>query len=61
MTKLTAIKLTVAAVGLGVWFYGLQTDDSTMRWVGVGLLAAAVLLRFIKDPERKSREGGSDG
>lgn len=43
---LTWVRFALAAVGLLVWAYGYQVDDATTRWVGIGLLGVAVLLRF---------------
>jgi hypothetical protein len=52
---ITWIRLGVAAIGLLVWVYGYQADDTTVRWVGIALLAVAVLLRFVA-PRRRPPE-----
>jgi hypothetical protein len=44
--SLTWVRFVIAAIGLLVWGYGLRVNDSTLRWVGIAFLAAAVLLRF---------------
>ncbi len=43
---LTWARFGLAAIGMAVWAYGYQVDDAAIRWVGIGLLAVAVLLRF---------------
>ena len=45
---LAGAKMAFAVVGLLIWAYGLRTDNSTMRWLGIGFLAVAFLLRFIR-------------
>ncbi len=46
MTTLTWIRFALAAIGMLVWAYGYRADDATLRWVGIGFLGVAVLLRF---------------
>lgn len=46
MTKLTWIRFVVAMVGIVLWGYGYRMDDPTIRWLGIAILAVAVLLRF---------------
>jgi hypothetical protein len=46
MTTLTWVRFVLAAIGMIVWAYGFRVDDATIRWVGIALLAVAVLLRF---------------
>ncbi len=51
---MTGWKLAVAAVGIFIWGYGVRVDDAAFRWAGIGILAAAVLLRFVpfrRDPD----------
>jgi hypothetical protein len=40
------LRFGIAAIGLLIWAYGYRVDDTTIRWVGIGFLAIAVLLRF---------------
>jgi hypothetical protein len=47
MTQMTTVKLALAAAGIAVWWYGSQSGLRAATWIGVGLLALAVLLRFI--------------
>ena len=44
--NLQTMRLAIAAVGVVVWAYGYQSDNNTVRWVGIALLAVAVLMRF---------------
>lgn len=46
MNRLTQIRLTFFAIGISVWGYGYASDDTNVRWIGIGFLAVAVLLRF---------------
>ncbi len=48
MTRLSTTKLIVAAWGLIIWGYGIRNEDATLQWVGIAMLATAVLLRFIR-------------
>jgi hypothetical protein len=43
----TAVKVALAAIGLGVWAYGYRFDSVETRWVGIAFMAAAVLMRFV--------------
>ncbi len=45
--------MIVIAVGIVVWGYGLKADDGNLRLIGMGLLAAALILRFAKRFARK--------
>jgi len=38
------IVILIAAILLG---YGIRTDQSALRWAGIGFLVAALLMRFI--------------
>lgn len=52
--SLTHAKLALAAVGLVIWGYGVQTGDRNATWLGIGMLAIAAVLRFYRprSPER---------
>jgi hypothetical protein len=41
-------KLLLAAAGILVFGYGVHEDDSLVRWIGIGLIAAAAILRFAR-------------
>ena len=55
MTRLTQARLVLATMGLVVWGYGASADEPVTRLVGIGLLAAALLLRFAR-PRTRDRE-----
>ena len=48
MTNLSWIKVAIAVVGIAIWSFGYRQDDSTLRWIGIAVLAAAALLRFYR-------------
>ena len=45
------MRLAIAAVGVMVWAYAHRVENDRIRWVGIAMLAVAVLMRFI--PRRK--------
>lgn len=58
MTRLTRLKLLVAAAGVIMWGFGVRWQDERVTWVGVALLAAAFFLRFLgrREPRRPRRD-----
>lgn len=46
MSALSQLKLGLALVGLILFGYGMRVDDGRLRWMGIGFLAAAAILRF---------------
>lgn len=56
MTRLTRARLVLAAMGLVVWGYGANADEPVTRLVGIGLFAAALLLRFARPRNRDGQE-----
>lgn len=48
MTPITRLKLGLAAVALLLFFVGARMDLPAVRWVAIGLLLIAVVLRFYK-------------
>jgi hypothetical protein len=56
VTRLTQARLVLATMGLVVWGYGASADEPVTRLVGIGLLAAALLLRFARPRNRDYRE-----
>jgi hypothetical protein len=48
MDRVTVAKIAFALAGVGIFAYGIRTEDSVVRWVGIGLVIAAFLLRFVK-------------
>jgi hypothetical protein len=55
MTAVTRARLAVAVLGLGVWGFGYRWDDTRVRWIGIAMLAAAVLMRFLDRPGDRGR------
>lgn len=62
MRRLLLGRTILAAIGVAVWAFGYRTDDPNVRMAGIGILAAALLLRFLPkrwfetDEERARRE-----
>lgn len=54
MSRYTQLKLAFAVIGLAIWLWGQRVDDPNLRWLGIGFLAASVLMRFL--PKRLRRE-----
>ena len=54
MTRYLRIKVTLAAIGILLLIWGLRFEDETIRWVAIGVLAVAVLIRFVP---RRLRNG----
>lgn len=55
--RLTA-KLVITAVGVAVFLTGVRLEMQPVRWIGIGLVAVAFLLRFI-GPRPGPRGGGT--
>ena len=48
------VKFALSLIGLIVLIWGLKTDDQTIRWIGIGLLGASVLMRLVPKRLRNS-------
>ena len=48
MRSVQSLKLAMAAVGLAAFFLGVKMQNEVVRWTGIGLVAAAFLLRFVR-------------
>ena len=48
MDRITVLKIAFALAGVGLFAYGVRAEDSIIRWVGIGCVIAAFLLRFMK-------------
>ena len=62
MTRLMYIRVVAAVIGVIVWGYGVATENSIVRLVGIGLLVVALVLRFAQrrpdpTPESDSNTG----
>ena len=58
MTRVTAAKLALGITGIGLFLWANDPDQQGIRWIAVGLVAAAWMLRFV---ERGSRNPPSQG
>lgn len=47
MSRYLQVKLGLSVVGLILLLYGIRTDDTRIRWVAIGFLAASVLMRLL--------------
>ncbi|HZD84566.1 MAG TPA: hypothetical protein VE052_01545 [Gemmatimonadaceae bacterium] len=50
MTPFTVAKLALMLVAAILLGWGIRTDDTALRWAGIGFLFIALILRFIKRP-----------
>ena len=48
MTPITAAKLALALMAAILFAYGVRSEDSVVRWVGIAFVIVAFLLRFLK-------------
>jgi hypothetical protein len=48
MDRVTVMKIAFALAGVALFAYGVRSDDPIFRWVGIGCVIAAFLLRFVK-------------
>ena len=48
MDRVTVAKIAFALAGVGVFAYGIRAEDTVIRWVGIGFVVLAFLLRFVK-------------
>jgi hypothetical protein len=48
VTRLSHLKLGLAVVGVILFGYGIRADVNSFRWMGIGVLAVAAVLRFWK-------------
>ncbi len=46
MNEKVIAKVVIAAAGLAVFLTGVRTDIDSVRWIGIGLVGVAFLLRF---------------
>lgn len=49
MRAITIAKYVVAGSGLFIFGLGIRFDSVGIRWSGIGVVAAAWMLRFVKD------------
>jgi hypothetical protein len=47
------LRLTLSAFGFAIWAWGARSDNRTFLWVGLGIMALALLARFIRPSDRR--------
>lgn len=47
MRRKLLARLVLLAAGVAIWGYGQRADSPELRLAGIGVLAAALLLRFV--------------
>lgn len=55
MTPFTSAKLALALIAAILLGWGIRSDDSALRWAGIGFLFIALILRFIKPRNQRGR------
>jgi len=50
VTRFTIAKLALMLIAAILLGWGIRTDDTALRWAGIGFLFIALILRFIKRP-----------
>jgi hypothetical protein len=50
VTPFTVAKLALMLIAAILLGWGIRTDDTALRWAGIGFLFIALILRFIKRP-----------
>jgi hypothetical protein len=47
MRRLLVARLVLTAIGVVVWGYGNATDQTRFMYAGMGVIAIALVLRFV--------------
>ena len=55
--NLQTARLVLALVGVLVWAYAHRAGYDELRWVGIGMLAVAFILRFIRRKPTSPAQG----
>lgn len=53
MTNLTKVKLAFALMGVILFGGGVRYESAELRWGGIGMVAVAWALRFVKRGEKE--------
>ena len=46
------LRLTLSAFGFAIWAYGARSNHRTVLWIGLGIMALALVGRFIRPSDR---------
>ena len=53
MRHIDRLKLVFAVIGLAAFFMSVRLSSPALRWTGIGFVAAAWGLRFMRRPSRE--------
>ncbi len=53
MSPFTTAKLALMLIAAALLAWGVRSDDSALRWAGIGFLFVALILRFFKPRKGK--------
>ena len=48
MDRVSVLKIACALAGVGIFAWGVRSEDKIIRWVGIAFVIAAFLLRFAR-------------
>lgn len=54
------LRLALTAFGFAIWAYGARSDQRPVLWVGLGIMAVALVARFIPPSDRPRGSGGDE-
>ena len=57
MSPLTTAKLALMLIAAILFAWGISSDNAAIRWVGIGFLFIALILRFIKPRKPRGPPG----
>jgi hypothetical protein len=55
LSRVTLGKIVLTLVGLGLFLYGVRTDETAYRWAGIVLVALAFVARFLPGGSTRRR------
>ena len=47
MTRLLVARIVLTLIGIGIWVYGNATDEPRVMYAGMGVIAIALIMRFL--------------
>jgi len=47
LRQLLMLRIILGAIGVAIWGYGYRTDDPNIRLVGMAVLVAVLLMRWV--------------